>query len=368
MSFTASLIREFATRRGILLANEPASLDFSGNADLGLRSFSDRPRFERWFISSKNFMIHKPLGGLGVVLIVLVVAAALFPTAFAREDPEELFKKVAVNPQCNPELAEKALIDPTVRLQHSAAVLDCGTTAQPLLHVAPSGEHWLGTDVVGRDLYARIIYGARTALIVGLGAALIATIFGVIIGVISAYFGGTLDFIIQRFVDTLQAFPPLVLLLLFGQVIADVSLRTNTISLGILGIASTVRIVRSSVLSARQEVYVSAAQTVGATDARIMARHIFPNITAPIIVTFTSSIGIYILVEATLAFLGLGDPTRISWGKMIEEGRRLGPASPGVAFYVGVALTLTVLGFNLAGDALRDALDPRMRGRGRAGF
>ena len=313
-------------------------------------------------------MLHKPLGALGVILILMVVLAGTFPSVFAREDPELIFKKVSVNPQCDPVLAEKALTDPNVRLQYPAAVLDCGGAARPLLHVSPSADHWLGTDVLGRDLFSRIIHGARTALLVGLGAALIATVFGVIIGVISAYFGGTFDFVVQRFVDTLQAFPPLVLLLLFGQVIADISLRTNIISLGILGIASTVRIVRSSVLSARQEVYVSAAQTVGATDARIMARHIFPNITAPIIVTFTSSIGIYILVEATLAFLGLGDPTRISWGKMIEEGRRLGPASPGVAFYVGVALTLTVLGFNLAGDALRDALDPRMRGRGRAGF
>ena len=313
-------------------------------------------------------MLHKPLGALGVILILMVVLAGTFPSVFAREDPELIFKKVSVNPQCDPVLAEKALTDPNVRLQYPAAVLDCGGAAQPLLHVSPSADHWLGTDVLGRDLFSRIIHGARTALLVGLGAALIATVFGVIIGVISAYFGGTFDFVVQRFVDTLQAFPPLVLLLLFGQVIADISLRTNIISLGILGIASTVRIVRSSVLSARQEVYVSAAQTVGATDARIMARHIFPNITAPIIVTFTSSIGIYILVEATLAFLGLGDPTRISWGKMIEEGRRLGPASPGVAFYVGVALTMTVLGFNLAGDALRDALDPRMRGRGRAGF
>ena len=313
-------------------------------------------------------MLHKPLGALGVILILMVVLAGTFPSVFDREDPELIFKKVSVNPQCDPVLAEKALTDPNVRLQYPAAVLDCGGAAQPLLHVSPSADHWLGTDVLGRDLFSRIIHGARTALLVGLGAALIATVFGVIIGVISAYFGGTFDFVVQRFVDTLQAFPPLVLLLLFGQVIADISLRTNIISLGILGIASTVRIVRSSVLSARQEVYVSAAQTVGATDARIMARHIFPNITAPIIVTFTSSIGIYILVEATLAFLGLGDPTRISWGKMIEEGRRLGPASPGVAFYVGVALTMTVLGFNLAGDALRDALDPRMRGRGRAGF
>jgi peptide/nickel transport system permease protein len=204
---------------------------------------------------------------------------------------------------------------------------------------------------------------------VGLGAALIATISGILVGVSSAYFGGPFDFFLQRIVDTLQAFPPLVLLLLFGQVVANPTLEWNTISLGILGVASSSRVVRSAVLSAREEVYVMAARTIGATDLRVMGRHIFPNITAPIIVTFTGSIGIYILVEATLAFLGLGDPTRISWGKMIEEGRRNGVSDPWMAFAVGMALTITVLGFNLAGDALRDVLDPRLRGRGgRAGF
>ena len=123
------------------------------------------------------------------------------------------FKQVTANPLCDPALAEKALTDPTIRLKYPAAVLDCGGSAQPMLHVSPSSEHWLGTDVLGRDLYSRVIYGAQTAMLVGLGAALIATVFGIIIGVVSAYFGGTLDFIIQRFVDTLQAFPPLVLLL-----------------------------------------------------------------------------------------------------------------------------------------------------------
>ncbi len=152
-------------------------------------------------------------------------------------------------------------------------------------------------------------------------------------------------------------------------VVADPTLYWITLSLGILGIAQVVRIVRSAVLSTREEVYVTAAKTVGASDIRIMARHIFPNITAPIIVVFTSTIGVYILAEATLGFLGLSDPTRPSWGKMVEEGRRQGTGEPLMALFVGGALTLTVLGFNLAGDALRDVLDPRLRGRGgRPGF
>ena len=204
---------------------------------------------------------------------------------------------------------------------------------------------------------------------VGFGASAIAVVLGIIIGMISAYFGGYVDFFIQRLVDTFQAFPALILLLLFIQVVANPTLFSITIALGIVGVASVVRIVRSSVLSAREEVYVTAAKTVGASDARIMGRHILPNIVAPIIVIFTNTVGVYILAEATLQFLGLGDPTRPSWGKMVEEGRRQGTGQPLMALFVGSALTIAVLGFNLAGDALRDVLDPRLRGRsGRAGF
>lgn len=329
------------------------------------RSLSDRPLAVRWSVHFGRFFRSKPLGGIGVVIIGLCLFAGVFGSLIDRYDPEEIFTQV--NPAFDPELYEKSLTDPTVRLTARPEQLQKGET--PLLFTDPSSKHWLGTDGLGRDLYSRIIHGASTALYVGLGAALIATIAGIVIGLASAYFAGTVDFIIQRIMDTLQAFPPLVLLLLFGQVVANPTLTVNTISLGILGVASSTRIVRSAVLAAREEVYVLAARTIGANDVRIMARHIFPNITAPIIVTFTSSIGLYILIEATLAFLGLGDPVRISWGKMIEEGRRNGTSDPWMALAVGGALTLTVLGFNLAGDALRDVLDPRLRGRGgRAGF
>lgn len=329
------------------------------------RSLSDRPMLARWSVHFGRFFRSKPLGGFGVVIIGLCVFAGIFGNAIDRYDPEQIFTQV--NPAFDEALYEKSLTDPTVRLTAKPEQLQKGEA--PMLFSDPSSQHWLGTDGLGRDLYSRIIHGSSTALYVGLGAALIATISGIIIGLASAYFAGTVDFIIQRIMDTLQAFPPLVLLLLFGQVVSNPTLTVNTISLGILGVASSTRVVRSAVLAAREEVYVLAAQTIGASDIRIMARHIFPNVTAPIIVIFTSSIGVYILVEATLAFLGLGDPTRISWGKMIEEGRRNGTSDPWMALAVGGALTVTVLGFNLAGDALRDVLDPRLRGRGgRAGF
>ena len=344
------------------MAQDQAVLDRPGTYGVP-RSLSDRPRLVRVGVHIARFFRHKPLGGFGVVIIGLCVFAALFGDQIQRYDPETIFTKT--NPKYDPVIAEKALSDPMVRLQYPAEVFQKGET--PILFGHPTGEHWLGTDGLGRDLYSRIIHGAWTALFVGLGAAIIATFAGILVGVSSAYFGGAVDFFAQRIVDTLQAFPGLVLLLLFGQVVSNPTLTVNTVSLGILGVASSSRIVRSAVLAAREEVYVMAARTIGATDVRIMARHIFPNITAPIIVTFTSSIGLYILIEATLAFLGLGDPTRVSWGKMIEEGRRNGTSDPWMALAVGAALTFTVLGFNLAGDALRDVLDPRMRGRGGGG-
>jgi peptide/nickel transport system permease protein len=346
------------------MAQEQAVLDRPGTFGIP-KSLSDRPVAIRALVHTGRFFRNKPLGGFGVIVIALCIFAAVFADVIDRYHPEVIFK--APNPAYDPELAARALVDPLVRLQHPPEKLTPGDL--PIALSGPTTAHWLGTDGLGRDLYSRIIHGSRTALYVGLGAALIATISGTIIGLASAYFGGVVDFSVQRIVDTFQAFPPLVLLLLFGQVVADPTLTVNTIALGILGTASSARVVRSAVLAVREEVYVLAARTIGAADLRVMLRHIFPNITAPIIVIFTSSIGIYILVEATLAFLGLGDPTAVSWGKMIEEGRRNGPANPWMAFIVGMALTMVVLGFNLAGDALRDVLDPRLRGRGgRAGF
>lgn len=330
------------------------------------RSLSDRPLHYRTWIHTWRFIRQKPLGAFGAFLILMVLFAAAFQDQISRYSPEQIFK--APNPQYDAALAERAKDDPLLRF----TVKDFEKKVNPdgpLLLDTPSGAHWLGTDHIGRDLYSRIIYGARTAVYVGFGASAIAVVLGIIIGMISAYFGGYVDFFIQRLVDTFQAFPALILLLLFIQVVANPTLFSITIALGIVGVASVVRIVRSSVLSAREEVYVTAAKTVGASDARIMGRHILPNIVAPIIVIFTNTVGVYILAEATLQFLGLGDPTRPSWGKMVEEGRRQGTGQPLMALFVGSALTIAVLGFNLAGDALRDVLDPRLRGRsGRAGF
>ncbi|MBI5948656.1 MAG: ABC transporter permease [Chloroflexi bacterium] len=344
------------------------------------RSLSDRPLPVRMLVHFGRFMTTKPLGGVGVVVILLVILMAVFAPFVSRYDPEAV--STTSSPECgttelealktatgcySPLLIEMADSNPIVRLTYSSELFQKGEVIQTI--ASPSSAHWLGTDKVGRDLWSRIIYGSRLALLVGVGAALIAVIIGTTLGVVSAYFGGLVDMVLQRLTDAFFAFPALILLLLFSQVVEDPNKYFNTVALGIVGIASVTRIARSAVLSTREEVYVLAARTVGASDPRIMARHILPNIMAPLIVIFTTSIGVYILAEASLAFIGLGDPVAVSWGKMVNEARQLGPAKPLMALFVGSALTVTVLGFNLAGDALRDVLDPRLRGRGgRAGF
>ena len=329
------------------------------------RSLSDSPFLVRSVRNSLNFLRTKPLGAVGVFIILLMVFAALTAPIISRYNPSTVF--TSANPEFDPVLYEQSLTNPLIKVQNSTnkKLIKEGVLDQ---WQGPSAKHWLGTDGFGHDLYARIIYGSRLSLVVGIGGALIAVSLGIIFGLISAYFGGLVDLLIQRVTDAFQAFPSLVLLLLFVQVVPDPNKWTITLALGIVGIAQVIRIVRGSVLQVREEVYVSAARVVGATDLRVMIRHILPNILAPIIVIFTISIGIYILAESGLAFIGLGDPGEISWGKMINEGRN-NFAQPTMALFTGIAISLAVLGFNLAGDALRDALDPRLRGRGnRAGF
>lgn len=347
------------------------------------RSISDRPFAYRVLYHIGQFFVRKPLGGFGIFIIALVVFAALFAEYIDRYPPNLVVRgEVRIcspeevddfTVECySPELADKAQDGPLVRIQYASAPsrFDSGIGGGVILiNQDPSWDHWLGTDARGHDLYSRIIHGSRLALLVGMGGALIAVTLGSIIGMVSAYFGGWVDMIIQRIADAFFAFPSLILLLLFTQVVEKPNKYFITLALGIVGISQVVRIARSAVLTTREEVYVLAASTIGASDVRIMLRHILPNIVAPLIVIFTISIGLYILAEAGLAFIGLGDPVAISWGKMINEARALGPSNPLPALWLGLAITLTVLGANLAGDALRDVLDPRLRGRGgRAGF
>ncbi len=339
------------------MAQQQIALESAGPA--GFRSTRDRAALVRWVVAFGRFMKGKPLGAAGVMLILLMLLTAVAAPLLQRYDKDTVFQ--TANPAYDPAVAAKALEDPLVRLQYPPEVYTKGGIIGPQ---DPSMSHWFGTDKAGRDLYARIVWGARTSVVVGVGAAVIAVAAGLILGLISAYFGGLVDLFIQRGTDAMLAFPALILLLLFVQVVPNPTVWTITVALGIVGIAQTVRIVRSAVLTAREEQYVVAAQVIGASDRRIMFRHILPNIVAPTIVIFTISIGAYILAESTLAFIGLGDPVAPSWGKELNEGRQLLSAKPFLSIFPGLAIMFTVLGYNLAGDALRDVLDPRLR-RGR---
>ncbi|MDP8907595.1 MAG: ABC transporter permease [Chloroflexota bacterium] len=223
----------------------------------------------------------------------------------------------------------------------------------------PSADYWLGNDPIGRDILSRLIYGTRIALIVGIGATAIAVTIGVTVGAVAGYFGGKVDFILSRFVDALMAFPLLALLLTLSAVFGP-SLRNVVLVIGSTIWASYARIVRAEVLSLRERDYVLAARAAGATDRRIIARHIVPNALGPVIVLASLAIGGVIILESALSFLGLGisAPTA-SWGGMLADGRDYIRNYPHITVSPGIAIMITVLAFNLVGDGLRDALDPR---------
>lgn len=292
------------------------------------------------------------LGAVGVLLVLLVLFVAIFSPLIQRYDDTRSFQ--TANPGFNPTAspfdiaANPGLASPNI--------LD--RWESPL-----GSKHWLGTDQFGRDIYSRIVVGARLAVIIGVGASLIAVVSGTIVGLISGYFGGKVDLLIQRFVDAIQAFPGLVLLMLIVSIMDKPNLLLMVAALGFLGFATSVRIVRSSVLAVSQAAFVEAARSYGASNVRIMAQHVLPNILAAVLVVFSISIGAYILAEASLSFLGLGPADKTTWGKMVNAGRVALTLHPWESVLAGGAISMAVLGFNLAGDAIRDELDPRLRGR-----
>ena len=270
-------------------------------------------------------MRRKPLGALGGLLVLLLVATALLAPALAPHDPIK--------------------VSSSERLR------------------APSASHLLGTDDFGRDILSRVIYGARISMLIGLGAVAISTLFAAIIGVLSGYYGGRLDTVMQRCIDTLMAFPAFVILLtimaMLGQGLGNVIL-----ALGIGGVAGNARIIRSAVLAIRSNQYLEVARATGARDWRIIARHVLPNIAAPIMVVATLGLGVAILAESSLSFLGFGvPPPTPSWGAMLSgSGRTYMIQAPWMAVFPGIAISLAVFGFNMLGDALRDFFDPKLRG------
>ncbi len=227
----------------------------------------------------------------------------------------------------------------------------------------PSWQHPFGTDNLGRDMLSRCLYGAQLSVIIGFCAAGLATLISVVLGILTGYLGGRFDMITQRFVDAWMSFPDLIILIVVVSVVgAGMPQIIGTLGL-LLGIAGS-RIVRSAVVSVRENMYVHAAQSIGAGTPRILWRHILPNVMPPIIVLFTTRVGTVILAESGLAFLGLGvPPPAPTWGGMLSgSGRTFMFQGPWLALAPGLCLTLVVYSSNMFGDALRDLLDPRMRG------
>jgi peptide/nickel transport system permease protein len=264
-----------------------------------------------------------PLARVGMVISTVVVLAAIFGPGLAPYDP------VAIN------LSDRF---------------------QP-----PSREHLMGADHLGRDIFTRVLYGARISLQVGIVSVALGTLVGLILGALAGYVGGRLDTAIMAVMDAIYAFPAILLALVLVAVFQP-GLVTVMTAIAIVRIPIFARTVRGSVLSERENEYVDAARSIGQRSLFLMTKHILPNITAPLIVVTTTYFATAIVVEASLSFLGLGvPPPAASWGTMLNDGRRFMESAPHIVIFPGIAISLTVLGFNLLGDGLRDVLDPRLK-------
>jgi peptide/nickel transport system permease protein len=276
-----------------------------------------------WAKVKKN-VLRKPLGAMAALIIATLIFVAIFASLLAPFDPYKI---------------------------NSARLLQ-----------VPSVSHWMGTDEYGRDIFSRIIWGSRISLLVGLMAVVVGTTSGAVLGLICGYFGGRVDYIIQRFMDVLMAFPGLILAL--AMVTALGPNITNVIfALSVTIMPGASRVIRASAMALRESPFVDAAHNLGYSQTRILFRHILPNCVAPYIIIATSALGGAILAEAGLSFLGLGPPPPTpSWGAMLSgSAQRFMTEAPWLAVFPGLAITLVVLGFSFLGDALRDLLDPRLR-------
>ncbi|HZQ36282.1 MAG TPA: ABC transporter permease, partial [Dehalococcoidia bacterium] len=229
---------------------------------------------------------------------------------------------------------------------------------------APGGKHLLGTDEYGRDVLTRVIYGGRVSLAAGLGATALGTAVGVLFGLLSGYVGGFVELVIQRWMDAIMALPPIILLMVLATTLSP-NLRNVIIAIAVFVTPGSARIVRGAVLSVKAMTYVEAAEALGVSPVRIVWRHVLPNVVAPVIVVASITVGSVIIIEAALGFLGLSvhEPTA-TWGNMLNTGAQsYMEQAPWLALAPGIAIAVTVFAINLFGDGLRDALDPRLRGR-----
>jgi peptide/nickel transport system permease protein len=270
------------------------------------------------------FARRYPLGAAGAVIVTMFVLMAIFAPLITQFDPTSTDSKFSL--------------------------------------AAPGGSHLFGTDFMGRDMWSRIVYGARISLAVGVGSTGLGCFFGVTIGLMSGYFGGWFDLIVQRFMDVMQSLPLLVMALVMTAALGP-SLTNTIIAISIPLVPNVARVIRSNTLMLREMPYVEAARAIGMNEVSIALRHVLPNTLAPLIVLATAQLGSTILVEAALSFLGLGVPEpHPSWGRMLSESAaEYVRTAPWLVIFPGLAISLAVFGTNLLGDALRDILDPRQR-------
>ena len=276
-----------------------------------------------------TFCRRKPLGALGGVLDLVMILMAIFANLIAPYSYDETIRGARMK--------------------------------------APGAQFWMGTDNLGRDIFSRVVYGARVSVSVGFGAVLLANFLAATIGITSGYFGGKYDICVQRVVDAWQSFPFLIVILSIMAVLGP-GLLNVILALGTLGAAAASRVIRGATISVAQNQYIEAARAVGAGHFRIMVRYIFPNVAATIIILATIGLGGAILAESALSFLGFGVPPPYpAWGAMLSgSGRSYMYTAPWMAIWPGAAISLAVFGFNMLGDALRDVLDPRLRGSARS--
>ncbi|MEX2229249.1 MAG: ABC transporter permease [Dehalococcoidia bacterium] len=296
----------------------------------GVLAQANRPFYRRSAASTYRFVRQYPLGAIGAFFVIMLIAMAISPELFT--------------PFSTQSGTKQAISD---RLS------------------GPSAAHWFGTDELGRDVYARIIYGARTSIIIGFGVVMVSQALAITFGTLSGFRGGTFDMIFQRVVDIGIAVPGLVFIILAVRTLAGHigDQFAIVLSLSLLIAASSSRTVRGVALSITTEQYVDAARALGAHDLRVMLRHIVPNLTAIAIVSASILVGTAVLIESSLSFLGYGvQPPAPSWGRMLNDARQQMIRAPHLAIFPGLVIFLTVYSFNMLGDALRDKLDPRLRG------
>ena len=269
-------------------------------------------------------IFRRKLSLAGIIIIILFILTAIFAPWLAPYDPY--------------------LMDTPNQLQH------------------PSLTHLLGTDLLGRDTFSRLLYGARTSLLVGLGAVGIGVIVGQTLGLIAAYFEGVASAVIMRFIDALMAVPGMLSALVLASILGG-GIKNVIVALGVAVLSGHCRLMRSQALTVKQNDYVLAGRAMGVSDLRMIVRHILPNSFPPLLVLITMDLGVVITAEAGLSFLGMGIAAPgAAWGSMVADGYRYLLTLPVLSFAPGLALMLVVFGFNMAGDGLRDALDPRLRG------